>query len=48
MDKEKAILSAMSAIDVAIMFHDFDLAKLYKDALREEYNIEYHSNAKPW
>lgn len=41
------ILSIESALDVAIMFGDKELAAIYADAL-EEAGVHYESPAKCW
>ena len=42
-----AILAIESALDVAIMFGDTELVKIYQEALAEA-GIEYVSTAKCW
>lgn len=41
------ILSIESALDVAIMFGDKELAEIYTEAL-EEAGVHYESHAKCW
>lgn len=42
-----AIIAIESAIDVAIMFGDKELAEIYSEALKEA-GIHYESSAKCW
>lgn len=42
-----AIIAIESAIDVAIMFGDKELAEIYSKAL-EEAGVHYESSAKCW
>lgn len=42
-----AILAIESALDVAIMFGDTELVKIYQSALAEA-GVEYVSTAKCW
>lgn len=41
------ILAIESALDVAIMFGDIELAVIYREAL-EEAGVHYESHAKCW
>lgn len=42
-----AIIAIKSALDVAIMFGDVELAAIYREAL-EEAGVHYESTAKCW
>lgn len=42
-----AIIAIESALDVAIMFGDRELAEIYSEALKEA-GIHYESSAKCW
>lgn len=42
-----AIIAIKSALDVAIMFGDVELAEIYQEAL-EEAGVHYESTAKCW
>lgn len=42
-----SIIAIKSALDLAIMFGDNDLAEIYKQALAEA-GVEYVSTAKCW
>lgn len=42
-----AIIAIESALDVAIMFGDKELAEIYQEAL-EEAGVHYESHAKCW
>lgn len=42
-----SVLAIESALDVAIMFGDTELVKIYQNAL-EEAGIHYESTAKSW
>lgn len=42
-----AIIAIKSALDVAIMFGDVELAAIYREAL-EEAGVQYESSARPW
>lgn len=41
------VIALESALDVAIMFGDKELAAIYREAL-EEAGIHYESSARPW
>ena len=41
------IVAIKSALDVAIMFGDVELAEIYQEAL-EEAGVHYESSARPW
>lgn len=42
-----AILAIESALDVAVIFGDTELVKIYQEAL-EEAGVHYESSAKCW
>ena len=42
-----AIIAIESALDVAVMFGDVELAEIYQEAL-EEVGVHYESLAKCW
>lgn len=42
-----SIIAIKSALDVAIMFGDVELAAIYREAL-EEAGVHYESSARPW
>lgn len=42
-----AIIAIESALDVAVMFGDVELAEIYQEAL-EEASVHYESPAKCW
>lgn len=42
-----AIIAIKSALDVAIMFGDVELAAIYREAL-EEVGVQHESSARPW
>lgn len=42
-----AIIAIESALDIAVMFGDVELAEIYQEALKEA-SIHYESPAKCW